>query len=217
VPSAPRGIVKRAVVDAMAEARRIIAEADAAAASIRASAEASARELRETAYREGYEASLLELNTHLLAARDLRESALVEVEQELLRLSVKIAEKIIGRELKRDDATLADIIASALRNVQQQEMLVVRVNPADAPLAQAHRERLDPTSRALRLDLVPDPRVARGGCVIESATLTVNAQLDVQLRILESALLARTSGDTLREQPRQKRTRKRPAPKQEAP
>jgi type III secretion protein L len=211
-----RGVVKRPVIDALAEARRLVAEAKAEAASIRASAEASARGLREAAYREGYEDGLLELNEHLLAARDTRAEALVGVEQEVLRLSVKIAAKIIGRELKRDDATLADIVASALRNVQPQEMLVVRINPADAPLVQEHRERLDPTARALRLDLVPDPRVARGGCVIESPSGTVDAQLDTQLRSLERALLARASGgEERREQPRQKRPRKRAAPKRE--
>ncbi|HEX8455954.1 MAG TPA: type III secretion system stator protein SctL [Pyrinomonadaceae bacterium] len=190
-----RGVVKRPVVEARAEARRIIAEAEREAAALRASAEEAARDLREAAYREGLEAALAELNTHLLDARERRDTALAEAERDLLRLSVKLAEKIIGREIAQDEATLADIVAAALRNARQHEMLTVRVNPADLPVVEAHRSRLDPTGRARFLDLVADPRVARGGCVIESESGTIDAQIDVQLGVLERALLARADGE----------------------
>nr|MDQ3806425.1 FliH/SctL family protein [Acidobacteriota bacterium] len=73
--------------------------------------------------------------------------------------------------------------------------LTVRVNPADLPAVEAHRARLDPAGRARFLDLVADPRVGPGGCVIESESGTVDAQLQTQLRVLERALLARAAGD----------------------
>lgn len=193
-----RGVVKRPVVEARAEARLIIAAAEREAATLRASAEAAALELRDAAYHEGLEAALAELNEHLLDARERRDTALAEAERDLLRLAVKLAEKIIGREIAQDDATLAEIVAAALRNARQHEMLTVRVNPADLHAVQAHRARLDPTGRARFLDLVPDPRVAHGGCVIESESGTIDAQLDVQLGVLERALLARADGDSHR-------------------
>ncbi len=113
----------------------------------------------------------------------------------MLRLAVKLAEKIIGREIERDDAALADIVSAALRHARQQESLTVRVNPADLPRVQAHRERLDPSGRARFIDLVADPRVGHGGCVIEGESGTVDARLDTQLRVLERALLARVAGN----------------------
>jgi type III secretion protein L len=189
------GVVKRPVVEARAEARRIIADAARAAAALRAHAEEAALELREAAYREGLEAALAELNNHLFDARERRDNALAGAERDLLRLAVKLAEKIIGREIAQDEATLAEIVAAALRNARQHEMLTVRVNPADLPAVQAHRAQLDPTGRARFLDLVADPRVAHGGCVIESESGTIDAQLDVQLGVLERALLARADGD----------------------
>ena len=204
-----RGIVKRPVVDARAEARRIVAEAEALASSLRESAEAEAHGLREAAYREGYEAALSELNQHLLDAVDTRDRALAEVEQGVLRLSVKIAEKIIGRELQKDDATVADIVAAALRNVRQQETLVLRVNPADMALVQTHRARLDPAGRARFLDIVADPRVARAGCIIEGPSGTVNAQLETQLSVLERALLTRAPAAGATQEPGEKPKRRR--------
>jgi type III secretion protein L len=208
-PGILRGIVKRPVVDARAEARRIIAEAEAHAASVRESAEASAVELREAAYKEGYESALSELNQHLLDAKESRDRALAEVELDVLRLSVKIAEKIIGRELESNDATVADIVAAALRNIRRQETLVLRINPTDMPLVQTHRDRLDPTGRARFLDLVADPRVARGGCIIEGPSGTVNAQLETQLNVLERALLTRAPIGAVKEPEKQPKRRRR--------
>ncbi|HEX5706220.1 MAG TPA: type III secretion system stator protein SctL [Pyrinomonadaceae bacterium] len=190
-----RGVVKRPVVEARAEGRRILAEAEDAARELRETAETVARELREAAYEEGREAALLEFNQLLLDARERRDTALQSAERDLLRLAVKLAEKIIGREVERDSGALADIVSTALRHARQNESLTVRVNPSDMPSVEAHRARLDPAGRARFLDLVSDPRVLPGGCIIESESGTVDAQLDTQLRVLERALLSRALGE----------------------
>ena len=189
------GIIKRPVIEAQAEAKRIVAEAENYAASVREAMAALERETREAAYREGYEAALLELNQLLLETRDRRDVALADAEHDLLRLSIKLAEKIIGREIKLDNATVVEIVSTALRTARQNELLTVRVHPADLPVIQAQRERLDPAGRARFLDIVADPRVHRGGCIIERESGTVDAQLETQLRVLERALFARASNN----------------------
>jgi type III secretion protein L len=186
-------VVKRVVVDARAEARRILDEAGREADELRAQAGREARELHQAAYEEGREAALYELNQLLLEAHERRESAFAGAERDVLRLAVKLAEKIIGREIERDDAALAGLVSAALRHARQQEALTVRVNPADLPCVEAHRHRLDPSGRARFIDLVPDPRVGHGGCIIEGESGTVDAWLDTQLRVLERALLARAA------------------------
>ena len=188
-------VVKRAVVEARAEARRLVAEAEAEALRVREEAEGEARHLRERAYAEGREEALSELTELILEARERRDAALAEAERYLLRLAVKLAEKIIGREVERDPAALADIVANALRQARQNETLTVRVSPADLPHVEAFRARLDPAGRARFLDIVADPRVRTGGCIIESESGTIDAQLDTQLRVLERALLARAGGE----------------------
>ena len=189
-------VVKRAVVEARAEARRLLDEAEREAADLRERATTEARELREAAYREGHEAALLELNQLLLEAHARRDAAFNEAERDVLRLAIKLAEKIIGREIKGDPATLADIVTTALAYARQHKTLLVRVHPADLAEVRARRDLLEPAGHAGYLDLVPDPRVGRGGCIIESEAGTVDAQLDTQLRVLERALLERASGDT---------------------
>ena len=189
------GIIKRPVVEAKAEARRIIIAAEEQAAATLQQAEIFAQELREAAYQEGLEKALTELTQHLLDARERRERVLIEVEHDILRLAVKLAEKIIGREIERDSAAVADIVAAALRHTRHHDVLVVRVNPADLSVLQTFRDHLDPTSRARYLDIIPDPRVTHGGCIIESESGTIDAQHETQLRVLERALLARATGE----------------------
>lgn len=194
-PVAASSVVKRAVVEARVEARRLLAEAESEARALREEAEAEARALREKAFAEGHEEALSELTELILDARERRDAVLAEAERDLLRLAVKLAEKIIGREVERDPSALADIVAAALRQARQNETFTVRVNPADLPLVEAYRSRLDPAGRARFLDVVADPRVGHGGCVIESESGTIDAQLDTQLRVLERALLTRAGGD----------------------
>jgi type III secretion protein L len=190
-PTARAGVVKRDLIDAVAESRRLILEAETKVESMRRDAQQAALKARQQAYDEGIESSLLKLNQDLIEAREIRESALTQVELDVLRLSVKIAEKIIGRELELDDRTVADIVATALAHARQNEVVTVKINPADAAVVKKHRARLDPGGRVRFIDFSPDPRVKRGGCLIVTETGTIDAQLSTQLRVLERALLAR--------------------------
>lgn len=188
-------IVKRQVVEARDEAKRLRTEAEREASEIVARARESSRELRESAYRSGREAALGELNRLVVAATEQRDQSLANAERDLLRLSVRIAEKIIGGELRSEPETIRQIVSTALRTARQQESLTVRVNPADAEVVQRFRQQLSSSARAQYIDIVPDPRVTPGGCIIETEAGTVDAQLETQLRVLERALLERTTND----------------------
>lgn len=193
---ASTGVIKRTIIDAQTDAQHIIAEAEAEAEALRSSAERTACEARETAYREGFEAALLELNHHLLEAAARRTAVLVEVERDVLRLSVKLALKIVGRELEQNEATVADIVATALRQARQSARVTVRVSPADLLLVEQHPRKFDADGRIPLVDFIADPAVARGGCIIETETGKINAQLNTQLRVLERALLERAAAES---------------------
>ncbi|HEX2271454.1 MAG TPA: type III secretion system stator protein SctL [Pyrinomonadaceae bacterium] len=188
-------ITKRQIVEARVEARRIVAQAESEAAAIRQQAESIAREARDTAYREGSESALLEWQTLLLEAREQREQALAGIERDVLRLAVKIAEKILGRELERDKEAVIDIVATALRQARRNEMITLRVNPNDLPIVEQYRQRFEKTGRNQFLDIVPDPAVTAGGCVIESESGAIDAQLSTQLRVLERAMVMHATGE----------------------
>jgi type III secretion protein L len=187
-----RTLLKRSVIEATDEARQIVETADSYADELRQRVEAEAEELRENAYRDGKEKALTEMTTMLIDSREIRDKAMSETEQDLLTLAVKLAEKIIGREIQNDKSTIVEIVANALRNTKRQDKLTIRVSQKDYSTVQEKFAELSRSSRTSYVDIVPDPRVTLGGCIIESEVGTIDARLETQLRVLEKALLGQT-------------------------
>lgn len=183
------GLIKKQVADAEEAARRIRRETASAAENLIAAAGSAADEIRREAYRAGRDRAESETLDNLLAIKERRAEVLSTIEAEILKLSVKIAEKIIGGEIKQDEATRAEIVLNALRQTRQQEFLTVRVSAEDLPLLEKMREKIDNYGRAKFVDFVADQAVKSGGCIIESSSGTIDARLETQLRILENALL----------------------------
>lgn len=188
-------VIKNQIVSANKEAARILEEAEEFAAEIRREAQTEAENLKAEAHREGTENALTEFEGHLIETREIREKVWRETEKDLLRLAVRLAEKIVGREIKKDDKTIIDIISTALQNARQQEKLTVRVNPKDLPTVEREAEKFALGGRVQFIDFVADPRVASSGCLIESEVGTIDARLETQLRVLERALLSQSEGE----------------------
>lgn len=195
VTPAGRKVVKNQIVAARGEAAKILEEAEEFAVAIRREAEAAAEELRAQAYREGTENALVEFERNLVESREIRERVWRETEKDLLRLSVRLAERIVGREIEKDEGAVVEIISSALQNARQQEKLTVRVNPKDLPSIERERERFN-SGRIRFIDFVADPRVETSGCLIESEVGTIDARLETQFRVLERALLSQSEGES---------------------
>lgn len=188
-------LVKKQVVAAEEKARQILDEAYLNASDLIAAAEQESENIQRDAYQAGREEAEKELIQHLTAIKEIRLQSLQEVERDVLKLSVKLAEKIIGKEIQQNEAVRGEIVFNALRQARQQEMLTVRVNTADLPVVEQLREKIDSFGRAKYVDFVADQAVKEGGCIIESASGTIDARLETQLRILENALLAQSASE----------------------
>lgn len=187
--------IKHQVLNAAEQSRKLIVDAESAAADLIAAAEAESESIRNKSYQAGREKAEAELISEILAVKEIRADALQNVEEEILKLAVKLSEKIIGRELKADETARTEIVYNALRQVRQQEMLTVRVNAEDLPLLEQTREKAEAFGRNRYVDFVADQAVKEGGCIIESASGTVDARLETQLRILENTLLVQVGSD----------------------
>jgi len=194
VSGAKQRLVKNQIISAQREAARILEEAEKRAAEIRREAHAEAENLKCAAFHEGTENALTEFERNLVESREIREKVWRETEKDLLRLAVRLAGRIVGREIEKDDKTIIEIISTALQNARQQEKLTVRVNPKDLPTIEKETENLA-SGRIRFIDFVADPRVESSGCLIESEVGTIDARLETQLRVLERALLSQSEGE----------------------
>jgi type III secretion system HrpE/YscL family protein len=184
-----RTIVDADVFDAKLEADRLIAEARAQAERELAATRDEAERMRRKAEVEGRERGLGAVTELLVGARAAAARARAGAEAELRTLAVHIAEKILGRELLLDGATVVDVAREALKHVGEPRELVVRCAPEDLEALARGKPRLVERCRAAQAVVFrPDATVARGGCVVETELGLVDARLSTQLEAIERAL-----------------------------
>ena len=114
----------------------------------------------------------------------------VRAEEAVIRLALSIAEQVVKREVRLNNALVLQQIKEALHRVAGVEHVKIRVNPADEAVVREHRTSVLTGSDAIR-DLViePDPKIEPGGCILESDSGNVDATLSTQLKKIESLFL----------------------------
>jgi len=168
------------------------------ARAIVANAEARARELRERAEQDlaaerarTLDDARAEAARIVLAAERQRAQTLTNSERELTELAVRIAAKLLQRELALSPDAIADVVASCLRAAGQSRRVVIRVNPDDLDALRAALPRLDERHIAEgnpSLHAEADPSVGRGGCVLSTDSGEVDGRLEHQLATIRAAL-----------------------------
>ena len=171
-------ITSAQVYDARLEAERILKQAQSEADRIRTQAAA-----------EGRERGLGAVTELLVGARAATSRARSATSGELRALAVRIAERILGRELELDPAAVVDITAEALGGVGAAQQVTIRCHPDDVAALERGRPRLlERCARAQAVQLRVDERVGRGGCIVETELATIDARLTTQLEAIERAL-----------------------------
>lgn len=171
-------VIRGSVYDAKSDAARIVADAHA-----------DAERVREQARAEGREQGRAEVAATLVAAQKLAAQRVAGAEDELMTLGVRIAERILRRQLDLEPERVTDIARGALEQARAQRDLVMRVHPDDVSILERERPGLlARLSVSAQLLIRADESIARGGCVIDSDLGTVDARLEVQLAAIERAL-----------------------------
>ena len=112
----------------------------------------------------------------------LREQVLREAEEDLLKLAIMVARKVINQEIATDRLILAKVVAAAVNSASEREEIVIRLNPDDHRLVAAHKNLyLNGFNDDRLLDLKSDDSVTPGGCIVDTAMGEIDARTDAQL------------------------------------
>lgn len=115
---------------------------------------------------------------------------------DLLELSVKIAERILGAELKTRPQLLVGLIRSALEAAQLTGAITLVLSQKDYDLLRSKGPQvLGKLPPGLKLQLRPDPELQRGDLIIESAAGRLDATLSARLQRV-GASLSELTGET---------------------
>ena len=185
-------LVKKESFAAMSEAAGILDAARMQARHILALAEEQRTQVLESARLEGEQDGLRGYLEHVAELDRRAADFYARAEAELLRLSIGIASKIVGVELKTAPEAVVPMVTQALATVRQARRIVIQVHPSQTKLLKANLQKLD-LSATCDVQVVGDSTLEPGGCVIESELGIVDARLSTQLRVIERLLKRRSA------------------------
>jgi flagellar assembly protein FliH len=178
----------------------------------REQAEEEARNLAEQAYAEGlqsgfdtgmkkaeeeYREKRREMQALIERAYEEKTKIIQQAEPFLLALSVRIAEKVIKKELKQHDDQLLNIVQQALRHLEESEDVVMQVALEDYPILLPFMDELKTYIRAdSELKLIPVANLSKGGCMIHTASGSYDVTVSGQLEEIKRQLLAYSEEQT---------------------
>jgi flagellar biosynthesis/type III secretory pathway protein FliH len=192
------------VAAAQEEVAMLLQDARDNASAIVSRAETSAKELKAAAAEEGYGEGLAhaqdevkdlftraqaDIDATLETAVRERDNMIAQMEPKLYKVAIDIAEKILGYELENNENAYLSILKSALGNVKAENHVTLRVNPSEYVRFFKSREvTLHTAAGSITAEVVNDPTVGYGGCLIETESGAIDAGVDTQLEQMSNHL-----------------------------
>jgi flagellar assembly protein FliH len=189
------------------DSERCVGDAQMKAAAIVAEARQQAEEIRRQAIEEGKQDAAQSVEQEIArrmetalpivrqAAAELvntQQAWLRRWEQSAVQLAVKIAERIVHREIARSPQITLDLVRDALEMAMGAPQIKIRLNPADFAAMEGQVKRLaQEISQASQATIVPDEAISRGGCRLETQHGVIDQQIGTQL----DRIAAELSGD----------------------
>lgn len=141
----------------------------------------------------------------LLSTGGLRQRVMQESEEDLLKLAIVIARKIILQEISIDRRILVNIVKAAVSNVSEGDEIVVRLNPTDYEVVADHREFFPPANEKRKMLLKADDTIPGGGCLVETSMGAIDARIEAQLdeifrRFMEDRTMTAIGAEVIEEQ-----------------
>lgn len=177
------------------KARSIIEKAGAEAGLIRAAALEEGRVRAAQIYEEPLLAALTAVAAAKAAVENAASAAAAGAEKEMVRLVMRIAEKVIRRKLDSDSDEVFLMISRAIQAVPKGKTLLIKVNEKDHESIQKAGNVIPSAAKlAGNLSFEVSADVEPGGCIIVTEAGAVNANPSRQLELIEEALLKETPG-----------------------
>lgn len=172
-------------------------------------AQAEAIAIKEKAYQDGFNSGLLnaqetieDLQDSLAEFMGYKQEIYEKMCNDFLDLSVKIAEKIIKREVKSSKSVLKNIILGALENIAKGETkIILKVAPSDVEYTKELVPGILSTGQIeAKIYVTGDDKVEEGSVIIETSNGLIDANIDTQLEVIKESFKQISSPDVSNEE-----------------
>jgi flagellar assembly protein FliH len=116
--------------------------------------------------------------------RKLRSGLYSQVEREVVKLAIAVANKIVHREIRVDRDIVQTLVHVALSRVAEKSAVTICLNPADYSYLMERRTELA-QSEGRDIALLADKSIERGGCLIQTNCGDIDARIEEEFREIE--------------------------------
>jgi flagellar assembly protein FliH len=208
-------ILREARVKAEADAEALRISAKAEIEKMKSDAEVQVREAKEQALKQAeqagrlqgleagkaeglnlgkveglkeYQSKIMAWDAMFRTASEQRHAAVADLEGLLVDLVGDALHRCLQNEAKTRPAMVLDMVRSVLQKAHDRSKLRIHLNPEDVQRVQQAKAQLQLSVGAGELELVPDNRVEKGGCLLETEAGSVDAQLGTMASQAQEAL-----------------------------
>lgn len=187
VPVSPEDVLQ----NANDQASRIIAEAEESKALMEQAALEKAQLEAMSAFEDEVASRISEVRERfaetLKELSSLSAEIISHVESDLVELAMQIAKKVVRREVSVDREIALTLVRVSLSKLNQRTAAKVHLNPEDLSFVQKYTDGLDFRGT---LELIEDPSISVGGCLIHTENGDVDARIESQFDEIAFGLLA---------------------------
>ena len=179
------------------ESAKIVQQAHQQAEQVRRQAETAGRAAAEQTAQRIFDEKMAERLNSLIAAldqlvvetNDARAEWLRRWEQSAVAVAAAIAERIIRRELEREPEITLEWVREALQMAAGASDVTLHLNPADYTLLGSRAKQLAQSLSGLTpTNIVSDPAVSQGGCLVQTRLGRIDQQIESQLARIQEEL-----------------------------
>jgi type III secretion protein L len=185
-----RGVVNAEEFEARTVGKQIIADAQAKADEIKAEALRFKEEVFAKARDEAKADVQARAAEEIAKAKMQAGSIVAGAEKDVLELALKVAAKIITRDLERDPDVLLEIVAGCTEAARSSKAMIFKVHPEDGKRLREKAPRLiELIGRSIDITIRDDSDVERAGCIIQTEYGTIDGQIRTQFEMLRNLLM----------------------------
>lgn len=184
---AGRKVLKADEYRAFVDAKSIVSQAEAEAICIVNAAKQEYESQKQQGYQDGLAEGRIQTAEQMVSTVGKTVEYFSGIEEKVADIVENALKKILGE--MEDRSVVLKVVRNALAVVRNQSTVTLRVCPDEATHVEAHlSDLLGQYAGISFLEITPDPRLQKGGCILETEIGVVDASVDVQLEAICEAL-----------------------------
>ena len=138
--------------------------------------------------KEKIESVVNSINKGLSELIKIRQDIYLETEQEIVKLSMAIARKIVCNEIRVNKDTVVNVVKEAVKRVEGNEKMKVKLSCKDFQFIKSEKsEIIDKITNIENVGFEMDESIPDGGCIIETESGDIDARIEKQFIAVEEA------------------------------